>query len=175
MTLIIRPSVVKRTDRPVSMEEIEAKRTERGGWTQKQLAIWVIPWPPPKGWKKALAARGRRGKSTHAPNVMSVPKKPVNGSYVAQNSLLRSALPDRLQQYAERRVLDCNRFSRYHMRIDDGGYIEVDVWTTGKYHIRKTDYRTMMGKSYIERNNETGTLPLDHLEAYLDKIFFPET
>lgn len=35
-------------------EEIEAARTGNGGWTKEQLAAWGVPWPPPKGWKKAL-------------------------------------------------------------------------------------------------------------------------
>jgi len=35
-------------------EEIEAAKTERGGWTRKQLAAWGVPWPPPKGWRRKL-------------------------------------------------------------------------------------------------------------------------
>lgn len=35
-------------------EEIEKAKTEKGGWTRDQLAEWGVPWPPPKGWKKAL-------------------------------------------------------------------------------------------------------------------------
>jgi hypothetical protein len=35
-------------------EEIANARTGNGGWTKKQLAAWGVPWPPPKGWKKAL-------------------------------------------------------------------------------------------------------------------------
>jgi hypothetical protein len=34
--------------------EIEAAKSERGGWTRAQLAAWGVPWPPPKGWKKQL-------------------------------------------------------------------------------------------------------------------------
>lgn len=34
--------------------EIEAARTPAGGWTKAQLAEWGVPWPPPKGWKRAL-------------------------------------------------------------------------------------------------------------------------
>ena len=36
--------------------EIEAKKTENGGWTKEQLAIWGVPWPPEKGWQKKLAS-----------------------------------------------------------------------------------------------------------------------
>jgi hypothetical protein len=38
----------------VSEEEIEAGKSRRGGWTRDTLACWDVPWPPPKGWKKAL-------------------------------------------------------------------------------------------------------------------------
>ncbi len=39
-----------------SHEEIEAARTPAGGWKRKQLELWGVPWPPPRGWKKALEA-----------------------------------------------------------------------------------------------------------------------
>jgi hypothetical protein len=35
-------------------EEIEARRTERGGWNRETLAAWGIPWPPPQGWREKL-------------------------------------------------------------------------------------------------------------------------
>ena len=38
-------------------DEIDAARTERGGWTREQLAQWGVPWPPPKGWRQALIDR----------------------------------------------------------------------------------------------------------------------
>ena len=34
----------------VSVEEIEAKRTPRGGFTRPQLKAWGVDWPPTKGW-----------------------------------------------------------------------------------------------------------------------------
>lgn len=40
--------------------EIEAARTPAGGWTREQLAAWGVPWPPPKGWKRALIRRSAR-------------------------------------------------------------------------------------------------------------------
>jgi hypothetical protein len=40
--------------RKITKEEIESKKTERGGYTKKQLALWGISWPPPKGWKAKL-------------------------------------------------------------------------------------------------------------------------
>ena len=34
--------------------EIEAAKSPRGGFTRKTLAAWGVPWPPPKGWRRAL-------------------------------------------------------------------------------------------------------------------------
>ena len=34
--------------------EIEAAKSPRGGFTQKTLAAWGVPWPPVKGWRRAL-------------------------------------------------------------------------------------------------------------------------
>ena len=38
----------------VTKQEIEAARTQNGGWTREQLASWGIRWPPPAGWKDRL-------------------------------------------------------------------------------------------------------------------------
>lgn len=35
-------------------DRIESLRTPRGGWTKKTLTGLGVPWPPPRGWKKAL-------------------------------------------------------------------------------------------------------------------------
>jgi len=48
--------------RTPSPEEVEAAKTERGGWTGEQLAKWGVPWPPPKGWKTELLERWQLGK-----------------------------------------------------------------------------------------------------------------
>ncbi|MGP3948563.1 TnsA endonuclease N-terminal domain-containing protein [Streptomyces sp. 7N604] len=37
-----------------SPDDIEVARTPAGGWPRDQLAVWGVPWPPPKGWKKKL-------------------------------------------------------------------------------------------------------------------------
>jgi hypothetical protein len=34
--------------------QIEAAKSPRGAWTKKTLAAWGVPWPPPKGWRRAL-------------------------------------------------------------------------------------------------------------------------
>jgi hypothetical protein len=40
--------------RRVSIEEIEAAKTAKGGWTYQTFAGWGVPTPPPKGWKQRL-------------------------------------------------------------------------------------------------------------------------
>ncbi|TAK94385.1 hypothetical protein EPO05_06425 [Patescibacteria group bacterium] len=42
----------------LTKQDIEDKKTIRGGWTKKQLSQWGIPWPPPKGWKQKLTSSG---------------------------------------------------------------------------------------------------------------------
>lgn len=44
--------------RDITEEEIEAQKTENGGWTRDVLKQWGVPWPPPKGWKGALMESG---------------------------------------------------------------------------------------------------------------------
>jgi hypothetical protein len=43
-----------------SPDEILACRTSRGAWTRRQLAEWGVPWPPPRGWKRALESKWYR-------------------------------------------------------------------------------------------------------------------
>lgn len=38
----------------LTKEQIEAGKTEKGGFTRKQLEAWGVPYPPPKGWQEAL-------------------------------------------------------------------------------------------------------------------------
>jgi hypothetical protein len=40
----------------LTVEEIEAGKSEAGGYTKAKLAEWGISWPPPKGWKEMLLA-----------------------------------------------------------------------------------------------------------------------
>jgi ribonuclease HI len=51
-TPLIRPDTHKPTP-----AEIEAAKSPAGGWTRKQLAGWGVPWPPPKGWRRALESK----------------------------------------------------------------------------------------------------------------------
>lgn len=81
-------------------------------------------------------------------------------------------LEDELQQYAEGRMLDFHQYSPYHMRIMDGGYVILDVWTTGRYYIVMTDYKEITDSNIREREGEKGNLPLNTLKLFLDKVFF---
>lgn len=50
----------------ISIEVIDAARTERGAWTRRQLAKWGVRWPPPHGWKRRLTM-GLDPNSTNEP------------------------------------------------------------------------------------------------------------
>ena len=50
-----------------SEAEIEAGISEAGGFSRATLAKWGVPWPPPKGWRKALKQRNRQHKADTEP------------------------------------------------------------------------------------------------------------
>lgn len=81
-------------------------------------------------------------------------------------------LVDKLNAYAEERMLDIFQYSPYHIRIMDGGYVVLDVWTTGRYFIVMTDYEEMTEGNEVERQGEKGQLPTTDLKPFLDKIFY---
>lgn len=51
----------------MTREEIEAGKTEKGGYTKAQLAAWGISWPPPKGWKEMLLSGQPLDQMTRVP------------------------------------------------------------------------------------------------------------
>ena len=58
------------TQKRLTEEDIEAGRSPAGGFTEKQLAAWGVPWPPPKGWRHRLVYGDRprpRSDSKRAP------------------------------------------------------------------------------------------------------------
>lgn len=83
-------------------------------------------------------------------------------------------LHDRLAEYAEKRMLDFHQYSPYHMRITDGGYVILDLWTTGRYYIVMTDYYLFLDGAIPERAGEKGSIDTNNLWPFLDKIFFGE-
>jgi hypothetical protein len=40
-----------------TLEEIEAAKTDKGGWTREQLRRWGVAWPPSRGWKAKLSSQ----------------------------------------------------------------------------------------------------------------------
>jgi hypothetical protein len=42
----------------ITEADIEAARSDKGGFTRATLAEWGVPWPPPSGWKKEIIANG---------------------------------------------------------------------------------------------------------------------
>ena len=47
-------------------QQIDAARSKNGGWTRPTLSTWGVPWPPPRGWRRALE-RQRVGRSPRPP------------------------------------------------------------------------------------------------------------
>lgn len=63
------------------------------------------------------------------------------------------------------------------MRLMDGGFTVLDIWTTGRYYVLTTDYLAMMGKGFVERGAEKGWVNPDNeaeFHQWLDRLFFPE-
>lgn len=84
-------------------------------------------------------------------------------------------LADKLTEYCEKRNLDMHQYSPYHMRIMDGGYVVLDVWTTGRYYVLMTDYQEMLDGEKVERGGEKGQLPMTGgLWSFLDVLFYGE-
>lgn len=84
-----------------------------------------------------------------------------------------------LKAYCDSRTLDFHQYSAFHMRIMDGGYTVLDIWTTGRYYILTTDYLEMIGPGITERGNEKGDLLFfvddkDLFRDWLDGVFFPD-
>ena len=79
---------------------------------------------------------------------------------------------EKISNYAEKRMLDFVQFSPFHMRVSDGGYTTLDVWSTGRYYIVTTDYAEMYDSAIVERQGEKGNIPVDNLWPFMDGIFF---
>lgn len=69
-------------------DEIEAGRTEKGGFTKETLAEWGVPWPPPTGWKQMLL----EGKPVPLPGVGGEPASAVRKSDCPEAALLHQVV-----------------------------------------------------------------------------------
>lgn len=78
----------------------------------------------------------------------------------------------KLEAYAISRSLEFDQYSPWHMRLMDGGYVTVDVWTTRKYYVKQTDYHKLTKQLIVERAGEKGMVPKLNLYKFLDKLFF---
>lgn len=48
------PSVTRAAGVPMTATEIDATRSERGGWNKASLAAMGVNWPPLRGWRQKL-------------------------------------------------------------------------------------------------------------------------
>ena len=84
----------------VTLEEINAARTPRGGWTRKQLEAWGLEWPVKSGWVKRLTgdedARvsmpGRTKQAIDLARKTRLQLEEENVKLAAENERLRAAL-----------------------------------------------------------------------------------
>ena len=108
-------------DRPrliLTEEQIEAGKTEKGGYTRDQLAEWGVPWPPPKGWIEAL----------------------INGQKVGQHETscmvtmtLTGERMNKLRAAADMTAIEPNHYALIMLgkMIDRGEFLEPEDWWQG--------------------------------------------
>lgn len=98
---------------PPTPDEVDAARTERGGWRKEDLERWGVPWPPPRGWKKKLL----EGRSFDEPTIVSsTPRKFPDEDYRADGRLMRTSR-------SRSRMIpcpDCGAGADAHCRNSDG-------------------------------------------------------
>lgn len=68
----------------MTRDEIDAGRSEKGGFTKKQLAQWGVPWPPPSGWMEVLM----EGKTMSEAGLRSEEPSPIRPA-ISAHDLLR--------------------------------------------------------------------------------------
>ena len=88
-------------EKRVTLEEVLAARTPRGGWTKKQLAEWGVDWPPTTGWVKRLT--GDLNASVPMPGRTPVAMQLARKTRLEleqENVRLRAALREAYEVYA---------------------------------------------------------------------------
>ena len=68
----------------MTIADIEAGRSPKGGFSKETLASWGVPWPPPKGWRDALLA----GRTMQEAGLRSLEPSPIRPA-VSAHELLR--------------------------------------------------------------------------------------
>ncbi len=89
-----------KTPKRVTLEEINAARTPRGGWTRKQLEAWGLEWPVKSGWVRRLTgdedARvsmpGRTKQAIDLARKTRLQLEEENVKLAAENAKLRATL-----------------------------------------------------------------------------------
>ena len=78
-----------------------------------------------------------------------------------------------LKEYSDSRLLEGKYFQPYHLRVYDAWGTCLDMWKSGKYWIKSSDYSRGNG-IVVERGGEAGQWPLDkkRLTKFLDGVFF---
>ncbi len=87
-------------------------------------------------------------------------------------------LADWLSSYAKSNLLEFKTYSPYHLRLEleSEKLLILDVWTTGKYYVAKTNYQDY-AKGNLDRSGEKGrikTADKNKLYKWLDKLFYPD-
>lgn len=118
----------------MTREEIEAGRSEKGGFTKAQLAQWGVPWPPPQGWKEALLA----GRTMQEAGLPSIEPSAIRGN-VSAHDLLRQV------------VLAVIEAGQAHILND---YDDVLAYFGGRNPASR-DWMTVAAREFISHLNDT--------------------
>ena len=81
--------MIKNVDylRVPTLHEIYRSRTSKSGWNRETLAMWGIPWPPPRGWLKRLKQRARAQNQLSELNTLIRSQKTDSRSTVLEYSI----------------------------------------------------------------------------------------
>lgn len=84
-----------------------------------------------------------------------------------------AGLREYLIVYCKDNELDFHQFTEHHMRISNGGLVEMDCWVNGRFWVMLADF----GDSDKARTGEKGRLPTEPISkvgGFLDKLFFAD-
>ena len=99
-------------------EEIEARRSEKGGFTKAGLAEMGVPWPPPPGWRQALLEGRPVGVNTTGNEVR----------FTLTDDHMR-----KLRAAADRSAIDLHQYALIMLSkaIQRGEFLEPEDWWEG--------------------------------------------
>lgn len=119
--------------------EIEAHRTEKGGFSKASLAAMGVPWPAPAGWKEALKAGIPVGVNT------------------AGNEVRFTLTDERMQKLRD--AADCSAIDLHQYAlimlgkmIDRGEFLQPEDWWRGSPEDLETFKRTFSAVSKVLRD-----------------------